>query len=188
MLGGKRGDAAGQVMHGAFVYGFRRLVAIRRLAGRDEGTEALILARSLLSIVARAAYVDESDEPDERRRRYEQYYVKDLNERLKMVTDLIDTGFDVQDTRQELRADLEPLEQAAVKPLSSDDTLLRKLNLRPFYAASTGRDLSTSTSRLPRQSARCRRPRREHRPGRPGARRRGDAPRDHGLRNAARTL
>jgi hypothetical protein len=133
-LGDKRGDAAGQVMFGAFVYGFRRFVAIRQLAGRDEGAEALILARSLLSILARAAYVDEPDDLDERRRRYEQYYVKDLNDRLKTVTDLIDTGFDVEDTREALRADLAPVEERGVKGLPADDALLRKLNLRPFYA------------------------------------------------------
>jgi hypothetical protein len=133
-LGGKQGDAAGQVMFGAFVYGFRRFVAIRQLAGRDEGSEALILARSLLSLLARAAYVDAPEDLDERRRRYEQYYVKDLNDRLKTVADLIETGFDVEDTRQALRADLAPLEERGVKGLPPDDTLLRKLNLRPFYA------------------------------------------------------
>jgi hypothetical protein len=104
-LGGKRGDAAGQVMFGAFVYGFRRFVAIRQLAGRDEGAEALILARSLLSIVARAVYVDAPEDLAERRMRYEQYLVKDLRDRLKMVEDLLATGFDVEDTRPGLSAD-----------------------------------------------------------------------------------
>jgi hypothetical protein len=61
-LGGTRGDTAGQVMFGAFVSGFRRFAAIRQLVARDEGTEAFILARSLLSIVARAAYVDSPEE------------------------------------------------------------------------------------------------------------------------------
>jgi hypothetical protein len=98
-LGGKRGDAAGQVMHGAFVYGFRRFVAIRHLAGRREGAEALILARSLISIVAGATYVDGPEDLEERRRRYEQYRVSDVRERLKMVTDLLETGFDIPDSR-----------------------------------------------------------------------------------------
>jgi len=85
-LGGTRGDAAGQVMFGAFVYGFRRFVAIRRLVARDEGTEAFILARSLLSIVARAAYVDSPQETEERHSRYERFHLTHLHERLKATS------------------------------------------------------------------------------------------------------
>jgi hypothetical protein len=51
-----------------------------------------------------------------------------------MVADLIGTGFDVEDTREAFRADLAPLEERGVKGLPPDDTLLKKLNLQPFYA------------------------------------------------------
>jgi hypothetical protein len=60
--------------------------------------------------------------------------VKDLRDRLKMVEDLLATGFDVEDTRPGLSADLAELEERGATGLPPDESLLRMLNLRPFYA------------------------------------------------------
>jgi hypothetical protein len=142
-------------MFGAFVYGFRRFVAIRQLAGRDEGAEALILARSLLSIVARAVYVDAPEDLAERRMRYEQYLVKDLRDRLKMVEDLLATGFDVEDTRPALVPISPSLRSGAPRDSRRTSRCSGCSTFGPSMRGSTARAPSTFTflSRLP--SVRC---------------------------------
>jgi hypothetical protein len=80
------GSEATQLVRSCSARSFTASVASWRsvsLLAATEGAEALILARSLLSILARAAYVDAPEDLEERRSRYEQYYVKDLNDRLK---------------------------------------------------------------------------------------------------------
>jgi hypothetical protein len=46
-VGGHTGDLSDLIMLGAYRYGFRRFVAIRKLAGDKQGAEAMILMRSL---------------------------------------------------------------------------------------------------------------------------------------------
>jgi hypothetical protein len=133
-IGGTRGDTAGLIMHGAYVKGFRRFAAIRMLAGRHDGAEAIILTRTLLSMVARAAYVDAPDDTATRKARWEQFQVTNLRDRLKMIADLADTGFDVDTDTTDLQADLDELENRAISALPNDHDLLESLNLKPFYA------------------------------------------------------
>lgn len=132
-VGGTRGDTGGLTMFGAYLHGFRRFVAIRRLAGAGEGAEAIILTRSLLSILARAAYVDDPTDRDERRRRWERYQVTNLRDRIRQIDDLADAGFEIDSDTTELRAELGELEGKGVAPLPNDHDLLKGLNLTPFY-------------------------------------------------------
>jgi Family of unknown function (DUF5677) len=121
-------------MHGAYLHGFRRLVAIRTLAGTDAGTEAIILARSLLSITARAAYVDAPSEKVERRERWDRFYLRHLRDRLQTINDLREAGFDIDDDTSTIDEEIERLELEGVKRLPDDRALLRSLNLEAFYA------------------------------------------------------
>jgi len=110
-VGGTRGDTAGLIMFGAYVHGFRRFSAIRRLAGDGDGAEAIILARSLVSMLARAAYVDGPVDRAERKLRWQRYQVTNLRDRIRQIEDLAESGFEIDSDTRELHADLAELEQ-----------------------------------------------------------------------------
>jgi hypothetical protein len=132
-VGGHRGDAAGLVMFAAYLHGFRRLAAIRLLAAAARGPEALILARSLLSLVARAAYVDAPVDASERERRFLQYRVHDLNEEARTFDALARAGFDVSDDRAGREAELADIGDVGGFP--DDASLLRQhVGLEAFHA------------------------------------------------------
>lgn len=133
-LGGGHGDTAGLIMHSAFIKGFRRFAAIRQLAGRGDGAEAIILTRTLLSMVARAAYVDAPDDTAERKRRWERFQLTNTRDRLKMIADLKETGFEEHTDVSELQADVDELEQRGITALPNDHDLLAALKMSPFYA------------------------------------------------------
>jgi hypothetical protein len=133
-VGGTRGDTAGLIMFGAYLYGFRRFSAIRRLAGDGDGAEAIILTRSLVSMLARAAYVDAPADYAERKLRWQRYQVTNLRDRIRQIQDLADGGFEIDNESDDLRADLEELERQGIAPLPNDHDLLQALNLTPFYA------------------------------------------------------
>lgn len=84
-IGGGRGDTAGVVMHGAYLRGFRRLVSIRELAGRGAGEDAYVLLRALLSLVARALWVNQPSDSDERKARFLRFRRRDLEDGLRMI-------------------------------------------------------------------------------------------------------
>ncbi len=69
-VGGVRADTAAAVMFSAYKTANRRLAAIVSLARDGYGTEAMILVRSLLSLLARAAYVDLPTDVAAREARY----------------------------------------------------------------------------------------------------------------------
>jgi hypothetical protein len=130
-VGGHRGDTSGLVMFGAYVYGFRRLLAIRLLAREGAGPEAIILARSLLSITARAAYVDAPSDKAERKRRFMQYQANAFREQIRNIKRLIEAGFDVE-------ADLAEFEQVIAEMGDvggfPDDTSLMRDHVRALTA------------------------------------------------------
>ena len=144
--GGLRGDSASQMMVGAYVQGFRRFTAIRMLAGQKSGPEALILARTLLSMTARATYVDAPSDEAERKRRFFQFRAKELNEAIKNRNRLTAAGFDVGATT--LEAELAEIPDVGVIP---DDTrlMLADSSLAPFHAKiyGPGSEHVTSLSR-----------------------------------------
>lgn len=135
-VGGQRGDTSGLLMLAAYVQGFRRLAAIRRLAGERAGAEAMILTRTLLSMAARAAYADAPTEPSERRRRFLSQKAKELREELRALKRLRELSVAVEryDERvAECVADLSKIGDVGAYP--DDTTLMREhLNLASFHA------------------------------------------------------
>jgi hypothetical protein len=129
---GRRGDSAGKVMHGAYLRAFRRFRAIARLAQEGAGDEVFILTRSLVSLVARAAYVDAPTDSSERRERWKRLVKADLTEKVATLEGMRDLGSEVDD--DELRVIRESLDELAdVKNLPPDRQLLEGLRLSAFY-------------------------------------------------------
>jgi hypothetical protein len=130
---GRSGDSAARIVYGAYLHGFRRLVAIRDLAGARAGAEAMILSRTLLSIVARAEYADRPKAPAERERRFWQYRARDLRDRIAHLRELQKEGFSVVGDIQELEAELDPIGDVGSFP--TDAEILRDhIEFSPFYA------------------------------------------------------
>lgn len=131
-IGGTRGDSAALVMHGAYLRAFRRFERIRQIAATGAGEEAVILARSLLSLVARAVWVDLPDDKAERRARWERYAKHHLSERIKTLEGMKALGFNVDEEVIDFdREQLKTVEHA--KGLPSDRQLLEQLNLHAWY-------------------------------------------------------
>jgi len=133
-VGGTHGDTSALAMYGAYIFGFRRFAAIRLLAGRGDGHEAMILTRSLLSLVARAAYVDAPLDAAERRLRFDRSEMTRLDELLKTAAALESVGFEVDDDTAAIEKHLASLTQQGVKKLPNDRQLLAEVNLAAFYA------------------------------------------------------
>lgn len=132
-VGGGRGDSASLVMHGAYLRAWRRLRTIRRLVGMDVGEDAIILTRSLLSIAARAIFVDIPEESDERERRYRSYAKRHLLDRIHSIESLAAVGVEID--REVLEDDRLQLSSYADAPgFPNDRELLESLNLHIFYS------------------------------------------------------
>jgi Family of unknown function (DUF5677) len=118
---------------GAYRAAFRRFVRIRQIASDGAGEEATILARSLLSIVARAAWVDRPDDPEERRSRFERYAKRQLTDRINSMEGLRAIGVaDIDDdVIEEERQQLARFAHA--KSFPTDRQLLEDLGLEVPY-------------------------------------------------------
>jgi hypothetical protein len=135
--GGGRGDTSGLVVFGAFRRGFRRFVQIRELANAGAGPEAAILARTLLSLVARAMYVDAPDDPAVRKERWDRLLKRQRQDELAGFDLLKAANFDVTGNDDEIaavQAELDALEARGVKNLPSDRQLSESLEMHAFYA------------------------------------------------------
>lgn len=131
----QRGDTAARVMFGAYIKGFRRFVSIRELAARGAGEDAYVLLRSLLSLVARAAWVNWPTSISERRARFEGFQLHGYQEELRVAKEWEKAGMDVDlSDRDEIAAAAQALEAKDVKPMPSDAKLLRSLSMQPYYA------------------------------------------------------
>lgn len=130
-VGGERGDTAQLVLYGAYLRGFRRFVAIRQLAGDGFGDEAIVLARSLLSMVARALWVSVPEDPSERELRWNRYYKRHLKDRLDIIEGFRITGLELDVDVGEIEAELRELED--VPNLPNDRDLLTQLGLEVYY-------------------------------------------------------
>jgi hypothetical protein len=127
------GDSAAKVMWAAYLHGTRRLRAMRVTAEADAGQETMILARTLLSLLARAAYVDAPTDNDERKRRWQQFHRHSLKEELRTIRSLAAAGFDVDADTTELEAEIADL--AGCGALPGDTALMRDhVGLSAFYA------------------------------------------------------
>jgi hypothetical protein len=122
-VGGGRGDSSGLLMFSAYLQGYRRLRVIRDVARTGAGSEAVILARSLVSLVARAVYVDAPREPAERRRRFLQYRRRDLQDQIRTTRALVAAGFDIDDDLDEHQREIAQI--GDVGDLPSDASLMR---------------------------------------------------------------
>jgi hypothetical protein len=136
-LGAYEGDGAGLVMLGAYLNGFRRFKWISALARLEAGPEALILARSLLSMAARAHYVDEPTGSEERERRFEQFRLKNLRDALDQEEGLLAAGFrDLADLEllAGLKSEIASLNERGLGGFPDDRALFTQhLDLNPFY-------------------------------------------------------
>ncbi len=130
-VGGGPGEDAEFVVLGTYVHAIRRLSRIRDLAVDGAGPEAFILSRSLLSMVARAIWVDRPGDALERRRRFNRWLKHDLEEEISEQVSLEKLGADVAAYLQELRDQL--AERPDVGGLPPDGQLADALG--PAYYA-----------------------------------------------------
>jgi len=126
-----RGDTGEAVMYGTYTRAFRRFVRIRDLARDGAGEEALILARSLLSMVARAIWVDLPSDKTERVSRFNQWKRRELEDELKEMRGLEAVGAPIEFDFADHEAQL--LELDGVAQMPNDFDLLGLLQLTPYY-------------------------------------------------------
>ena len=131
-ISGDRGDSAKLVMLSAYIHGYRRFRALRELARNNAGAEAVILVRSLLSLLARAAWVDEPRDPADRRRRFDRYHLRELRDAVETIDGLRRAGFAIVEETTELEAELAELRQQGTKMIPDDTQLLHELGLNAF--------------------------------------------------------
>jgi Family of unknown function (DUF5677) len=130
--GGIRGDTGEAVMFGTYVRAFRRFIRIRDLARDDAGEEVMILARSLLSMIARAIWIDWPGSQDERRSRFERWKKRELTDELKEVRGLKTAGFPVTADLAVYESELAKLKD--VRAMPGDADLLIAVGLNGYYA------------------------------------------------------
>lgn len=122
-------------MLGAYITGFRRFVAIRDLAASGAGKEAMILVRSLLSLVARASWVNEPSDVAERRQRFRSFDRRRLEDEIRISDEQREAGMPIDDVgRDEAQERLDKYRADRVTAMPSDRDLLLGLNLRLYYA------------------------------------------------------
>jgi Family of unknown function (DUF5677) len=131
--------AAAKDVNDAFLaaaYGraFRCMRSIRELAGRGEADDAFILTRALLTIVARSLCLVESDDPEERERRFDSARRSWAEEALHALDELEAAGFEPTDERERIERIVEATKGRGVPRLPSERKLLSQLGLRPYYA------------------------------------------------------
>jgi hypothetical protein len=130
----KDGDSAARVMFGAYLHAFRRFSAICLLVAAEAGEGAMILVRSLLSITARAAYVDQPEDSDERLRRYRQYKKRHFSDMLDRVEGDSAIGMGNDETKiAEVQAQIAELEDVSMLP--PDRQLFELVGLDGLYHA-----------------------------------------------------
>lgn len=129
--GGIRGDTGEAVMFGTYVRAFRRFIRIRDLARDDAGEEVMILARSLLSMIARAIWVDLPKGGAERRARFERWKKRELTDEVKEARGLQSAGFPIDFDFDDYEAEL--LRLGSVAPMPNDYDLLVSLRLVAYY-------------------------------------------------------
>ena len=126
-------DLAGVLMFGAFRRAYSRFIYIRKLVREGAGEEAIILARSLVSLLARSGWVNTSEMPAEREIRYRRFAKTYLKERLAFLLALDEAGMQTNPEEiSRVRADLDSLVTA--KELPPDRQLLEELGLQVFHA------------------------------------------------------
>jgi hypothetical protein len=132
LLDGGRGDTARLTLTGAYLRAWRRFTNLERVAALGAGEESVILARSLLSLVARSLWVAMPAGPGIREERWKRYAKAYLLDRIKTIEEMKAAGFEVdEDVLKAEHAQLEPMTDA--KKLPGDKDLLMALNLGAFY-------------------------------------------------------
>jgi hypothetical protein len=127
-------DLNDSLLGAAFGRAYRCMRSIRDLACRGEADDALILTRSLLLIVARALYLIDPDDPEERSRRLASARRSWAREALHTLDDLHATGFQPADDREQIAAIEEAEKALGVRLLPRDRELLSELGLAAYYA------------------------------------------------------
>lgn len=118
-------------MFGTYVRAFRRFIRIRDLARDDAGEEAMILARSLLSMVARAIWVDLPTKVSERNARFSQWKKRELADEVKEARGLKAAGFQIDFDFADYEGELLRLRDVPAMP--ADYELLVSLRLVAYY-------------------------------------------------------
>jgi Family of unknown function (DUF5677) len=120
----------------AYGRAYRCLRSIRELAYRGDGDDAMILTRSLLSVVARSLYlVEPQPEEADRKNRLASWRFAYAKEAIRTFDDLAATGFVEPDEERERLTRIAELESAAgTTPFPNDRDLLAGLGLAVYYA------------------------------------------------------
>lgn len=127
-------DLTDAFLGAAYGRAHRCMRSIRELAGRGEADDALILTRSLLTIVARSLYIVEPDDPKERERRLASWRLSWGEQALRILDDLSAAGFEPIDDRERIAGIVETERAQGVQPLPNDRDLLAGLGLAAYYA------------------------------------------------------
>jgi len=129
--GGVRGDTGEATMFGTYPRAYRRFMRIRDLGRLGAGEEALILARSLLSMIARAMWVDWSSDKAERVDRFNRWKKRELEDDIQEAKGLQVVGFAVDLDLTDYAKQLDELGNARAMP--NDFDILKSMDLTAFY-------------------------------------------------------
>jgi hypothetical protein len=127
----RRGDSAAFVMMGAYVRAYRRFSAITQLARVGAGDEVAILTRSLVSILARATWLDSPGDLSKRRERWRSYKRQSLKDSISILEDGARFGMPVEPREiEDLKTELATYDADG---FPKDRQLLESLKLDVFY-------------------------------------------------------
>jgi Family of unknown function (DUF5677) len=126
-------DVSDALLGAAYGRAYRCVRSIRELAGRGEADDALILTRSLLSLVGRSLYIVEPEDEAERSRRFDRARRTWAEDALKTIDDLRAMGFEPDADRERIAGIAEAIKALGVPRLPNDRDLLAGLGLGPYY-------------------------------------------------------
>jgi hypothetical protein len=127
-------DMNDALLGAAYGRAYRCMRSIREIAGRGETQDAMILTRSLLSIVARSLYIVEPNDAEDRERRQASSRLTWAREAGRTLDDLSATGFAPADDRARIARIVEIENSRGTKPLPNDRDLLAAMGLSAYYA------------------------------------------------------
>lgn len=126
-------DVYDALLGAAYGRAYRLMRSIRELGGRGEADDALILTRALLSLVGRSLYLAESEDPDERERRFDSARRSWAEQAVRTFDDLAAGGFAPEGERDRMVGIAEAMKAKGAPRLPNDRDLLAGLGLDPYY-------------------------------------------------------
>jgi Family of unknown function (DUF5677) len=127
-------DVNDALLGAAYGRAYRCMRSIRELAARGEADDAAIIARALVSLVARSLYLVAPDDATERRARFERALLTWADAMLRASDDLEAAGFEHDGDRDRVARIVATAKRRGIPKLPNDHDILVGLGLRSYYA------------------------------------------------------